>query len=120
MKRLIKSLLAGAGALALVAILAPTDASAQSCRSSHGYGHSRGHQAYDRGHDRGSQRRYVAPRRARTYSSRVVTHPHYGGPIYYRNSSHYVRPTVSYRSTYVVPSYGYSYGYATQSRRRCR
>ncbi len=114
MKRLLRSLTVAAAGVATFAVFAPTEASAQ-CRTSHDYGYGNGY--------RTSSRVYVAPRPARRYAAprhtttvrvvprRVVRSSHYSGPIYYRNSSLYARPS----ARAYVPSRGY-----THSRRRCR
>lgn len=114
-----KALLTGAGLFALAPMFAPSDASAQSCRTSvHG------------GHHHRPSHRYVAPRSSvRVYvaPSRILTHSHYGGPIYYRSSPsyYYARPTHRYYrpSVRVAPRRTYSYTRTYRSyspRRRCR
>ena len=89
MKRILKSLTASIGALALFAVIGPSDAAAQHCRSSSSYGYSSGYgRSYTPSYT--TQRRYVAPvRRSRGYTSaRIVVNPHYGnGSIYYRGTS---------------------------------
>jgi len=90
MKRLLKSLFASAGALALVAAFGPTDAAAQQCRSSSSYGYSSGYGRHYTPSYHTTRRYYVAPvRRSRGYTSaRIVVNPHYGnGSIYYRGTS---------------------------------
>lgn len=116
-------MLTTAGALSLAAILTPADVSAQ-CRTS---GYNSGGRGYTSGHGYRSTGRHVrSPRRVvRVYTSpRILTHSHYRGPIYYRNTRSYCAPRVThYRPTYVAPwrthSYGHrsSYGYRSTTRR---
>lgn len=90
MKRLLKSLFASVGALALFVAFGPTDAAAQHCRSSSSCGYSSGYGRHYTPSYHTTQRRYVAPvRRSRGYTSaRIVVNPHYGnGSIYYRGTS---------------------------------
>ena len=65
MNRILNSIITAAGAVALFAVVAPSDAAAQQCRSSYGYGYGTGYYApsYSK------TTRYVAPVR-RTYSSK--------------------------------------------------
>lgn len=99
MKRLLTSLITGLGAFALVAVLAPSEASAQQCRSSSSYGQRSSH-SYGYAPTYRTTRQYAAPvRRSRGYTSaRVVVNPHYGnGSIYYRSNS-YARPQARHYS----------------------
>lgn len=112
MKRLLNSIITALGAVGLFAVVAPSEAAAQQCRSSSSYGYSSGRH-YTPSYTQ--TRQYVAPVRRYT-SSRVVVNPHYGnGSIYYRAQTRaypqqrYVRTprkTTRYRTT--------------RSRSRCR
>ncbi len=119
MKYLINTLTTALGAAALLFAFAPTDAAAQ-CSVRQGSSYGRHYSSPARSHHyRAPARRYNAQRAPvrRVYTSpRVITHPHYGGPIYYRNSSLYVRPTTRY---YRAPRTTRSYGY-TSRRSYCR
>ncbi len=124
MKTLCQSLLTTAGACTLLAVLSPIEASAQSCRSK-SYNHHRSYYSGHHHHNRVHRYSHAPRRHVRVYAAprRVVTHSHYGGPIYYRNRSAYcARPTVRYRTTYVAPrrySLGVRFGYSSYGR-RCR
>lgn len=98
MKYLIHTLFSALGAAALLVAFSPTIASAQYANSYRSSVH--GHH-YGSNHYRQAPRQYYTTRRVAPVcrvhiSPRVITHRHYGGPIYYRNSSLYVRPTAHY------------------------